>query len=58
MIFKEITVFLIVLRLYEIYFLKSNDNDKVLEVLKYQYLILSYLKDEEYKKIYNKYYKK
>jgi len=58
MIFKEITVFLIVLRLYEIYFLKSNDNDKVLEVLKYQYIILSYLKDEEYKKIYNKYYKK
>ena len=58
MIFKEITVFLIIIRLYEIYYLKSKDNNKVLEILKYQYIILSYLKEEEYEKIYNRYYKK
>ena len=57
-IFKEITVFLIIMRLYEIYYIKSKDNKKVLEILKYQYIILSYLKEEEYKKIFNKYYKK
>jgi len=57
-IFKEITIFLIVLRLYEKYFLKLEDKNKVLEVLKYEYIIISNIKDEEYKKIYNKYYKK
>ena len=58
MIFKEITVFLIIMRIYEIYYLKYKDNNKVLEIIKYQYKILSYLKEEEYKKIYNRYYKK
>ena len=57
-IFKEITIFLIVMRLYEKYFLKIDDENKVLEVLKYQYIIISKIKDEEYKKIYNKYYEK
>ena len=58
MIFKEITVFIIIMRLYEIYFLKSKNKKKVLEILKYQYIILSYLKEEEYKKIYHRYFKK
>ena len=57
-IFKEITVFLIIMRLYELYFIKTNANDKVLEVLKYQYIILSNIKDDEYNKIYKKYFKK
>ncbi len=57
-IFKEITIFLIVMRLYEKYFLKIDDENKVLEVLKYEYIIISNIKDEEYKIIYNKYYKK
>lgn len=56
-IFKEITVFLIVMRLYETYFSTINENNKLIEVLKYQYLIICHLKDDEYKKIYNKYYK-
>ena len=58
MIFKEISVFLIVMRIYEIYFSKKNDKDKILEVLKYEYIILSNIKDEEYDKIYNQYFKK
>ena len=57
-IFKEISVFLIILRLYESYYSTLNDNDKVLEVLKYQFYILYLLKDDEYKIIYDKYYKK
>ena len=56
MIFKEISVFLIIMRLYETYFLIINDNDKVFEVLKYQYILISRLKEDEYRKIYNKYY--
>ena len=57
-IFKEISVFLIILRLYESYYLAINDNDKILEVLKYQFYIIYLLKDDEYKIIYDKYYKK
>ena len=57
-IFKEINVILIIMRLYETYFLTIKDKIKLLEVLKYEYLIISKMKDDEYKKIYDKYYKK
>ena len=57
-IFKEISVFLIVMRLYEKYFINKNNNNKVIEVLKYEYKIIANINDEEYKKIYNKYFKK
>ena len=45
------------MKLYELYFIKTNVDDKVLEVLKYQYIILSNIKDDEYNKIYNNYFK-
>jgi len=57
-VFKEISVFIIVMKLYENYFLNTYDWDKVLEVLKHEFFIVSRLKDNEYKKIYNKYLKK
>ena len=57
-IFKEISVFLIIMRLYEKYYSIINDNDKVIEVLKYEFSIIYHIKDDEYKKIYVKYYKK
>ena len=57
-IFKEISVFLIIMKLYENYYSTINDNDKVLEVLKYEFSIINHIKDDEYKKIYDKYYKK
>ena len=57
-IFKEISVFLIILRLYEIYFLTINDSNKLIEVLKYQFSIICNLKDDEYKKIYENFYKR
>jgi hypothetical protein len=57
-IYKEITVYLIVMRLYEKYFLTIDDATNVLEVLKMEFKILSNMKDNDYKKIYNVYYKK
>ena len=57
-IFKEICVFIIIMKLYQTYFSKIEDNKKLFEVIKYQYLIISYLKEDEYKLIFNKYLKK
>jgi len=57
-IFKETTVFILVLKLYEQYFLSKNENDKVLDVLKYEFLLMKYLTDVDYKKIYNKFFSK
>ena len=57
-IYKEISVYLIVMRLYEKYFLIIDDRAKALEVLKMQFKIISNMKDNDYKKIYNEYYKK
>ena len=57
-IFKEISVFIIVMKLYQTYFSKIKDNKKLFEVIKYQYIIISYLKEDEYKLIFNKYLKK
>ena len=47
-----------ILRLYENYFYSMNDLIKLMETLKCQFIIISKLKDEEYKKIYDKYFKK
>ena len=57
-IFKEISIFLTVLRLYENYFYRMNDKTKLIEILKCQFLIIFKLTDKEYKKIYDKYFKK
>lgn len=56
-IFKEITIFIIILRLYENYYAFVKDNNKLLEVLKYEFFIIYHLKEAEYKKIYDKYFK-
>ena len=47
-----------ILRLYENYFYSMNDISKLVSALKCQFIILSNLKDKEYKKIYDKYFKK
>ena len=57
-IFKEISVFIIIMKLYQTYFSKIKDNKKLFDVIKYQYIIISYLKEDEYKLIFNKYLKK
>jgi hypothetical protein len=57
-IFKEISVFLIIMRLYELNYKKIKDNDKLFEVIKYHYVIISYLNEHEYNKIYLNYFRK
>lgn len=57
-IFKEIPVFLIVFKIYQKIFTFLKDNKKIVESLKNQFLILSYMKNEEYQKIFKLYLKK
>lgn len=55
--FKEVPMFIMVLKIFEIYFLFKNEIESLLELLKYEYLLVSYLTDEEYKEIFQKYFK-
>ena len=57
-IFKEISVFFIIMRLYENFFIIANHNDKLYEVIKYEYIIISYITENENKKIFSKYYQR
>ena len=54
--FKEVPIYIIIMKIYEIYFLYNVDEKKIIELLKYQYLFISYIKDEEYKEIFKKYF--
>ena len=57
-IFKEIPIFLIIFKIYQAIYISLNDKKKIIESLKYQFIILSYIKNDEYDIIYNKYLKK
>jgi len=56
--FKEISIFLIILKLYKTFYLTVGDKEQLENVLKYQFMILNYISDNEYKKIYNMFYQK
>ena len=54
---KEVPMLILVLKIYEInYLLKKSYND-IEKVLKYEYLLMTYLNDDEYKNIYNEHFK-
>ena len=55
--FKEIPIFLIILKIYEIYFLYKEHKEKITELLKYQYLLLTYMTDDEYNEIFQAHFK-
>ena len=55
--FKEIPMYLIILKIYEIYYLYKNNETKIIDLLKNQYLLMTYLTDEEYQEIYKDHYK-
>ena len=55
--FKEISIFLIVLKIYEIYFISKNNKTEIEKVLKSQFLLGTYLTDEEYENIYKENFK-
>jgi len=57
LMFKEIPIYLLILKIYEIYFLYKVQESKLLELLKYQYLLISYMTDDEYKEIYQNHFK-
>jgi len=57
-IFKEIPLFLLIFKIYQKFFSCLKDNKNIIESLKNEFIILSYLKNEEYEKIFQKYLKK
>ena len=54
---KEVSLLILILKIYEIYFIINKYNNDIINLLKYEYLLLSYLSDEEYKDIYNNHFK-
>ena len=56
-LFKEISLFLIVLKIYEIYFISIKNKTEMEKVLKSEFLLANYLTDEEYENIYKEHFK-
>ena len=54
---KEVPMILLVLKIYEIYYLIQKNNEELEKVLKNEYLLGTYLNEEEYKNIYQTHYK-
>ena len=55
---KEVPILLIVLKIYEIYFMRQKDKKNEIEtVLKSEYLLGTYLTDDEFNKMYKKHFK-
>ena len=54
---KEVPMILLVLKIYEINFMLNKKNEDVEKVLKYEYLLVSYLTENDYKEIYQSHYK-
>ena len=55
--FKEIPIYFIVLKIYEIYYLYKGEEEKIIELLKYQYLLISYITEDEYDEIFQSHFK-
>ena len=54
---KEVSLLILLLKIYEIKFIINNNNSNIMDVLKYEYLLISYLTDDEYNNIYNENFK-
>lgn len=57
LLIKEVPLIILVLKIYEIYFLLNDKKKEIGILLKYMYMIGNYLNDEEYKEIYDKNFK-
>lgn len=55
--FKEIPLFLIIMKMNEIYFLYKEEVAKTIELLKYQYLLITYMTEDEYIEIFQNHFK-
>jgi hypothetical protein len=56
--FKEVSLYLIILKLYEISYIENDNKSDLEKVLKSEYSLGNYLTDDEYKNIYNEHYKR
>ena len=54
---KEVAVMLLILKIYEINYILKKDDANMEKILKYEYMLLTYLDDDEYKDIYNSNFK-
>ena len=54
---KEVPMIFIVLKIYEIFFILNKKNEELEKVLKSEYLLGSFLTDNEYKEIYQNHFK-
>ena len=52
--FREIPMYIIIMKMYEIYFIYNIEEQNLIDLLKYQYLLISYIKDSEYKEMFEK----
>ena len=57
LLLKEMPIIFLVLKIYEVYFLKNKKYDELKKVLQFMYLIGNYITDEEFKEMYSKNYK-
>lgn len=55
-LFKELPVFIMVLKIYEIMNIVKKDKKLVVDTLKAEFLLLKYMTDDEYKEIFSKYF--
>lgn len=55
--FKEISMYLVVLKIYEIYYSLNRNKEMMEKVLKCEFLIGNYLTEEEYENIYKEHFK-
>ena len=55
--FKEVSIYLIIFKILEIFYLYKDEESKIIELLKNQYLLISYLSDDEYCEIFQNHFK-
>ena len=53
--FKEVPMYLMILKIYEIYMIYNNDKN-INEHLKYEYMFIKYLTDEEYNQLFTEHF--
>ena len=54
---KEVPMLILVLKINEINFIIQKNDNEVEKVLKYEYLLMTYLSEDEYKNIYNEHFR-
>ena len=53
---KEVPLLILLLKLYEINFFIEKNNEELINVLKNEFLLMTYMTDEEYSNIYNNHF--